>query len=740
MAERAFPERLTLTQRRKAQRNFLTFAAISSLSYAALAEGVLILFALRLGATDSHIALLASYVHLTMVFVLAGKLLVGRWGAARTYGACWFLRNWAALTLVLAPLVYQRVSPQLGLLALMASSFMFFVLRAMGLSAENVLLNDITGEEDRGRFLGRWQFYSFSAMLAMLVTVSLWLGGTPSFLDFQAVVLVGSVLGMIAALFLFNVPETEGPRRSSREPMLGALQVLYRDRSLRAILLAWGAAMSVVQLLVPFQVLAVKNGYLVSDRGAIAFTVLQMLGLVSGSFMNSYLIDRSGPRPVLIIGVAGLGVLSLFWAFSPDVLNPLYTGGLFYLAGFCWVSVQIALTNYFLNRVGGGRGVLNLSLLILVFQGLCAGLAGVVLGGGMLGALGELGLTGIGLYRRYYLFVAGAAGLALLIVWTLKPMREKALTRVLGMIFSMRDWRALFSVQQLSESPELAQVHRLLEHLRAHPSDVSEQTLVQYLDSPLFTIRTEALEALDRIDFGPAAAKRLIQELWSGEFTTAWMAAEILGRHGVQEAVPDLREGLYSNDFFLEGKCMLSLAQLRDEESYGRIREILRTTYNPRLVIHGARALASLGEREDVGLLLWKLSPRMLPAEQDELLYAVLSLLGWSEEAFRLMTLYNRDHQLGIDALAELAERRMQEREWSGERRGMVAGVLEELTQNGDGAPERLIGLLGLMAGREDVLAPHARTLLREEAVVLREAPLRMRFGVTILGVMGWVG
>src|SRR3990172_3931865 len=130
---RTFPERLTQSQKERGQRRFLWFASINALSYALLAESVLVLFALQLGASDFHIGLLTSYVYLTMVFVLLGKVMVSRLGAARTYSYCWFTRNLVAGSFVLAPWIYVHFSPQLGMSYLLIATLVFFIFRALGL-------------------------------------------------------------------------------------------------------------------------------------------------------------------------------------------------------------------------------------------------------------------------------------------------------------------------------------------------------------------------------------------------------------------------------------------------------------------------------------------------------------------------------------------------------------------------------------------------------------------------------
>ena len=57
-----------------------------------------------------------------------------------------------------------------------------------------------------------------------------------------------------------------GPGKSSREPLVNTLKILYGKKRLKRLMVAFAAVFSGIQLLVPFQILAVKNGYGFGDR------------------------------------------------------------------------------------------------------------------------------------------------------------------------------------------------------------------------------------------------------------------------------------------------------------------------------------------------------------------------------------------------------------------------------------------------------------------------------------------
>ena len=440
---------------------------------------------------------------------------------------------------------------------------------------------------------------------------------------------------------------------------------------------------------------------------------------------------------MLFLTLISLALISIFWFVSPDEINYFFTGAIFFLAGYCMITAQITLSHYFLN-VAPRNSVVNLSILITILYGLGAGLSGTFLGGGVLTVMRGFGIDGIMLYKFYFLFVCLVLLGALPMILKLKPQKDWAIRRVIGTMFSMREWQAMHSVQQLtSNSPSLHQAHEKLYQLGSLGSEVGEEALLEYLDSPLYTIRTAALDAIDKIEFGPETARRLIEEVKRGEFTTAFVAADMLGTHRITESIPVLREALESNDYFLEGKAMLSLARLGDSDTIPRILEIFSLTYNPRLLIHGARAIYHIGDINNASLCLERLHISQAPSVQDEIMYTVYALLGWGEENFRVMTIYNRNVELGIEALNDEIERKFLHYEKTLELKDKspLENALAEIPLGSDSPvnePESLIELIRLIVPLVDGSRLEClKALLEDEAEPVFKASPRLLFNLT---------
>lgn len=612
---------------------------------------LLILYGIRNGLTDPQIAVLASFMHLTMPFMVLGKQLIPRYGLSKTWGGAWFLRYLSGAVLILAPWI-GRVAPQwivVGVVWLGAFGFSLF--RSIGLTANSALTGEITTSRDRGRFIsGNWMRAQTGNLLAMIVVIlvmryysQLWV--------YQILIGFGCLVGLYGATLLMKVPESVGPSISARKPVLESLRISFSKARYRRTLYAWSAGLSAYVLVIPFSIVLIKNGYGISDANALLFSLILLIGGITAALVNSALADRVGPRPLLLIYMAGFFVVAAYWIMAPDTFHPVPVALSFFLAGLCKTGINVGASHYLLAAVEPQDRV-GISMFARMFSGAAAGLAGSVVGASILTILRGMDMTGLPLYRSYFLVI----GLILIplyaLILRLDRLKEWRVGSVLTLLFSMRDLRALYVMNRLERSRDAEDDVAYVQRLRQIASSLSESTLRGLLDSPRLAVRVHAMRALREIEFGAQTADALINEVRCGEFTSAWNAAEILGEHRVQQAVPVLREGLESADPFLVGKCMVSLVQLGDSESYERIRELFAGADNPRIIIHGANAFVAAGDPARITDLLEKIyHAELYPPVADELLSAVATLCGCEREFYRFLREYNRDPEQGISML-----------------------------------------------------------------------------------------
>jgi len=647
---------LSPSLKQKGQKLYLWFTRMNALSYASLAESILILYAIKLGASDSYVAIITSFLYFTMPFMLLGKTFIGKWGAARSHGINWALRNLSASLMILVPLIQARYSVTGGLYFLLIAAFLFFTFRSIGMVAMTPLVGEITSDQDRGAFIAKiWMaFNSFS--LILMVTIAFLLDRFKSIHTFQAIISFGVITGLLSSFIIYRVPESPRARVSGKEKFSSAYQYITRNATARRLLIAWTAITMSMMLVIPIGVVTLKRGYQLSDHVVLAFIILQLIGSIYASYNNKLFLDHVGSRPLIILYSIGLLLVQLMWVFAPVHTVWIYLGALYFILGMTISGAQTSLSHYFLSTIPATRRVAA-SMFINITSGLAAGLAGSIFAGGFLKLLHHFDLREIMVYKTYFIVIAFVQLLVIALSFRLIRQKERRITDVMGMFFSFRDWRAIYTLQKLSKPTQENEDISILNRLQGIGSDLTEETLVHYLESPRFVIRGKALQALSQIDFSPQAAKRIIEELRSGEYTTAYLAAEILGEHGIREAIPELRKALLSKDIFLQGKAMLALAQLEDVDSYEKIVRIFEHLRNPRILIYGARAITYMKYPKYLNIVLKKIKNTTIPEPiLDELLYSACEISHLGDEFYYFYNLYQRSSEAGPLALLDFIQ------------------------------------------------------------------------------------
>ncbi|MBN1154552.1 MFS transporter [candidate division KSB1 bacterium] len=645
---------LTPTQQQIGRKRYLWFTSINAISYSCLGNSILILYAIKNGADDFLVGLVTSFFYLTMPFMFMGKKMVARLGAARTYSISWLFRNISASFMILTPFVSAKFGLPYGLLVLSLSSFGFFVFRSVGLTANTPVIGEITTRTTRGNFISRiWLHFNIFNLFTMIVLIRV-LAMKSDLSYFQFIIAFGSIMGMIAAIFIYFVPESENPLLSGQQPIKIQWDFIRGNLKTQKLLIAWISVVIIDVLINPFSMVALKNGYGIADQDALLFALIQIFGGILAALINSLILDRVGPRPMLIIYVCGLISISFLWIIAPIKMFIIYPVLLFLILGMSYAGSMTTLSHYFLTIIPDHKRV-GVNMIIFMVSGLSAGLSGTFLGGGLLNTLRRLGIEGLHVYKLYFSIILLVLLPLFFMVKRLERVSDWKIRDVLGVFLSFRDIRALFALQHLDKTLNIQQEFEGVERLRNVPSQLSENKLLSYLDSPRFTIRGKALATLGRFKFSSHAVKAIIHEVERGEFTTAYIAAEILGEHKIKEAIPILRESLDSEDIYLRGTSMLALAKLRDNQSTQRIKDIFSETMNPRLIIHGALAIVVIGDLDNLILLLNKSAQGEIPHQvREELLFSISELCGCDEEFYRFLKSFKENKELGLSTLKEI--------------------------------------------------------------------------------------
>jgi hypothetical protein len=165
-------------------------------------------------------------------------------------------------------------------------------------------------------------------------------------------------------------------------------------------------------------------------------------------------------------------------------------------------------------------------------------------------------------------------------------------------------------------------------------------------------------------------------------FTTAHLAAEIIGKHRLEEGVEVLRQSLRSRDIFLIGKSMVSLARLDDRETIAEIERIFSTTRNPRLVIHGATALEIFGSPTSIPTIVKKLEQRTTIFVRDEIILALAGILGIQDFFYPLYLSFINNMVEGTARLGDTIDELMAKRRQPEVEEKQLRSIVRAMTKD----------------------------------------------------------
>ncbi len=724
---------LTRNERLEGRRRFLWFGVFNAASFNLLTGNLITLYLLRLDASRTVVGVIASFSFAAFFVSLLGRRLVPLFGLIRLFSLAWLFRYLLMLPAAAAPLILLNFGAAPAIFAVGVGSLGFHFFRGLGLVANSPVIGSLSDGPDRGAFLSRFQIrIAISSTLTGLLIV-LFVDPEASLARYALLLGTGILLGMVAAALLAALPEPPGLGVGHKSgSLMGAFRRALGEKQLHRFFLAFTVFAVANGVYRSFLVVTAKQVYGFSDRTAYLLTVIGFLGTLTMGLMSRLLTDRIGAKPMTLVfvGVIGLGTIPLIM-LPPLVGLPgiLLMGALFFTVMLGVTGGETTAQAYFL-ALTSPKERLELGLFFFIALG-SGGTLGSALGGAVLDGL-TLGL-GLGIDLAFRIFFAGSLLLlllAFLLFSRLERMGAYSFRGALGVLFSLRDLRAINLVNRLDETESIGAGRRALQRLGATESTIATREILKSLDSPSFVIRNEAIYALANVPWDDGVEEALIEELSRNEFTTANAAARMLGKRGTPRAIAPLRRALRSGDYLLRAKAAVALARLRDRESLPTIGEIVQSSENPLVVIHAAAALRLYEERRGLRWLFLALARKELDSYvADELVIDAAALLGLGTWFYHLYGRFTRSPREAREEVLELLP--------AGD--GDVAEALLEVTEGEravqDGGDGRSAARMILVRELERVAAEDPEVLRRAlEGLDLESLPYPGRLLLLLLG------
>jgi HEAT repeat protein len=659
---------------KRARESFFAFNALNSASFTLLSGSFITLFALSLGASKALVGLLNACAYVTFFFPL-GKRLVRRLPIVSVFGWAWMLRHFAMLPALAAPLLVASGASGTAFGLIFAGVAGFNLFRGIGLIGNNPVLALLSEggagsrRQDKGAFLVNVQIVGSLAGLGANLAVALLLGRNASPTIYAAAIGAGIAMGIAGSTFLLRAPEPTDYRPAASSSAWKSSIDAMRDKYFRSFIGAYLGLSFVAGMARSFLPVYAKEMFAQGDDAVMVYSLVGSLGSLAMGLLTRLLVDRLGAKPLYVIFTA-VSALSLV-----PILLPAPAGGagvavvlvlVNFLAAFGFSGEENAGQTYFFALARPER-MLDLGVLYFIVYGL-GGSLGAGFGGVALDLLESIGLGAALSYRVFYGVLFAALVVLLFAMGRLQRLGSASIRESLGVMLSIRDLSVFGLLQRLDRSADPAEEIRLIHALGARaqsgrpvaPSKAELRTqreLLDYLSSPRFDVRMEAILALEKMPgLGEEAEAALEAEVERQTFTTAYVAARVLGKQGCSRALPVLRRAALGEDYMLQGSVVVALARLGDRASIGLIEELLARTDNPRVRISSAYALERLGSTASVPALVSCLRRENPPPfVSDELLLSTAAVLGLMPRFYTMYAAFLEDEASGLALLGDAA-------------------------------------------------------------------------------------
>jgi MFS family permease len=670
-------EQLAAWRRKRGRRVFDSFSAINSFSFAFVTGNTITLYALALGASSTVVGLLGALMYISFFSIPVGKLLLRRAGLVKIFANSWMLRNFSLLPLIAIPWLVSVGQSGLALGVLVLGVFFFNFFRGVGLISNNPVIGMLAPGRDRGEYIVRLSLINNITALLATVILAFLLWRDSGIGTYNLVAVVGILAGIVASSLVYRLPEpglderaakTDRPRGAAEPGAAGRGQSFLekiagklREENFRRFMASYLVIGLGIGMARPFIAVWCKSVYGMSDSLVTVFTIASSLGAILMGLVLRLTIDRLGAKPMYII-FAAISLLSLV----PVLVSPGVGIAAFSVAFLC---VAAALTNmgfagqesaaqtYFFALVPKEE-IVDLSMLYYFVLG-ATGAIGSFAGGAFLDGLAAFGASPLVSYRVFFavsvLFIA--AGIH--IQRRLPDLGSYPVRDSIAVLLSPRDMRALTLLKRLDANEDPDEEAGIIAELGTVASSVSSEGLTARLSSPRYAVRRKAFQSvlsLERLRVPMRDA--LLAELSAGEFSNADQAARLLGKFGVQQAVPALRKAVSSADYRLAGEAMRALGRLGDTKSLTDIGAAMSSSCNPFILSRGIEAMEEFDSAATIPILADVLRRRDLPPHiADETILAFGSLMGVPKKFFYAYGEYvadrSRARAIVLDAVEE---------------------------------------------------------------------------------------
>jgi MFS family permease len=620
-------------EKKRGRKFFSLFGLINSLAFLFLTGNVITLYGLKLGASRTLLGILGSFPYLALMVMPLGRGLVRRLGVVRALARSWLARYISLLPILFAPLLAASNRSSTAFLVLGIGVLFFHLFRGLGMVSDAPLVGALAEGPDRGAFLARFQIIIALTSVAGGLVIVLLLGGDAPIWRYTILLTAGIAMGMADVTLLSRIPEPPGAQQAASRPFGKSLAASFRSTNMRLFVLGFGLFGALSSSVRAFLVVYARQVYEQPDNLAMLYAVVGSTGWVLMGFLARRVIDRLGAKPMFVffalVFLASLIPMITTPSISRDFGVEIFLAIVFFVSTMGFTGGEYSAQTYFYGMIDKTER-LDLGMVFFLTLG-AGGVVGSFAGGLLLDWLAVVfDGDSVAAFRTFFGLLGFLLVVTVLVLSRLERLGARSVASALSVIFSFRDMRTLGLLDRLSRTSSIDDEREAIRRIAGTGSAEATEDVATRLASPTFAVRIQALGAIESLPLTPAVERALEEHIEGYQFSSAYRAAEILGRRGVSRGTRVLEAALSSEDLLLASKAMVALARLGVDSLEGRIEGIVAASQNPMVVLHGVTALHILGLEKSIPTLLRCMSREDIPTFiRDEIVVALADICGF---------------------------------------------------------------------------------------------------------------
>ena len=297
------------------------FQFFNAVSFQIMMGAPIILFAKSLNASSTVLGIIASFTPLMTVFQLPAAQHLDRYGYKQFVLMGWSLRTVFIFVVAVVPvMVFLDASSRMAVL--LASLFIFNLLRGISSTAWMPWITELIPEAKRGRFLSVDQIFMYGGCLLALLASAVVMTGHVDPWEYSLVFLISALGGTASLQFIKRMPEvpaSETVRRSSQRVPWRAMLVYPPFRELLVFNVIYTAVIGSLGVFT-VEYLRDESHFEVSTVLYLsAFSFVGAMGVLP--FVGS-VIDSMGSKPLMRAGIGIYCGVILVWCLMAAGVLP----------------------------------------------------------------------------------------------------------------------------------------------------------------------------------------------------------------------------------------------------------------------------------------------------------------------------------------------------------------------------------------------------------------------------------